>query len=366
MNRQALLEITKNGFTWWTEGLLAWLPDSVMQKVRLQPYVQCAIKDERAILSLVSKNGEQHDELRFDLATENTDNAVLKTWLKNYQQYENVLLVPEEHCLVKSIPMPAQAKDNLEEMIKFEVDRQTPFSLDDVHVGHQVENDGIENPEQSLSVTLAVVPKHYINEIIDRLTTFSLPIKSILIEQRGQQAVKIPLSPVKQAPIDSSRLNLWLSGLALILMMMAIYKPVVFYQEELEAIQPILVQAKTQALQVSELKQQNKVMIDRIQFLDTKLLDYRLRVDILNELAELLPQHTWLERSEFKDNKLNLFGQSAAATELITLLIKTGHFEAVRFISPLTHDVKSGDDRFRIEAEIRPRPRQMEGAANEL
>jgi len=364
MDSQALLKVTKNGFTWWAEGLLAWLPDSVMQKVRIQPYVQCAMTGERAILSLVNKKGEQHDELRFDLATENTDNAVLKTWLLNYQKYESVLLVPEQHCLVKLILMPAQAKDNLDEMIKFEVDRQTPFSLDDVHVGYQLENDELDSSEQLLSVTLAVVPKQYINGIIDRLTAFSLPIKSILIEQPGQQAVKIPLSEVKQVPITSSRFNLWLSGLVLLLLVMAVYKPVNFYQEELEAIQPTLAQTKKQALQVKELKQQNKVMIDRIQFLDTKLLDYRLRVDILNELAELLPQHTWLELSEFKGNKLNLFGQSSAATELITLLINTGHFEAVRFISPLTHDVKSGNDRFRIEAVIKPR--QKDGEADEL
>ena len=364
MNRQALLKTAKNGFTWWTEGLLAWLPDSVMQKVSLQPYVQCAIKGERAILSFVSKKGEQHDELRFDLATENTDNAVLKTWLQNYQKYESVLLISEQHCLVKSIQMPTQAKDNLDEMIKFEVDRQTPFSLDDVHVGYQLDEAEIETSNQSLSVTLAVVPKQFVSEIVDRLTAFSLPIKSMLIEQRGQQGVKIPLSEVKQAPMNSSSLNLWLSGLALLLMMMVIYKPVVFYQEELEAIQPILAQTKNQALQVNKLKLQNKVMVDRIQFMDAKLLDYRLRVEILNELAQLLPQHTWLELSEFKGNKLNLFGQSSAATELITLLINTGHFEAVRFISPLTHDVKSGNDRFRIEAVIKAR--QIKGTADGL
>jgi general secretion pathway protein L len=364
MNRQAFLKVAKNGFTWWTEGLLAWLPHSVMQKVRSQPYVQCAIKGERAMLSLVSIKGEQHDELHFDLATENTDNVVVRTWLQNYQEYERVLLIPEQHCLVKSIQMPAQAKDNLDEMIKFEVDRQTPFSLDNVRVGYQLENDEIETSEQQLSVTLAVVPKLYINEIIDRLTAFSLPIKSILIERRGQQAVKIILSEVKQSSITSSRLNIWLSGLALLLMMMALYKPVIFYQEELDAIQPILAQIKKQALQVNELKQQNNVMIDRFQFLDTKVLDYRLRVDILNELAQLLPQHTWLELSEFKGNKLNLFGQSSAATVLISLLINTGHFEAVRFISPLTHDVKSGNDKFRIEAVMKPR--QTEGEADGL
>ena len=190
MDSQALLKVAKNGFTWWAEGLLAWLPDSVMQQVRIQPYVQCAMTGERAILSLVNKKGEQHDELRFDLATENIDNAVLKTWLLNYQKYESVLLVPEQHCLVKSIQMPAKAKDNLDEMIKFEVDRQTPFSLDDVHVGYQLENDELDSSKQLLSVTLAVVPKHYINGIIDRLTAFSLSIKSILIEQPGQQAVK--------------------------------------------------------------------------------------------------------------------------------------------------------------------------------
>jgi general secretion pathway protein L len=363
MNRQALLKIAKNGFTWWTQGLLAWLPDSVMQKVRLQPYVQCAIKGERGILSLVSKKGEQHDELRFDLAIENTDNAVVKNWLQNYQKYERVLLVPEQHCLVKSIQMPAQAKDNLDEMIKFEVDRQTPFSLDDVHVGYQLEKDELDS-NQSLAVTLAVVPKHFVSESVDRLMAFSLPIKSMLIEQHGQQGVKISLSEIKQAPTTSSRLNLWLSGLALLLMMMVLYKPVSFYQEELESIQPILAQTKKQAFQVNELKQQNKLMVDRNQLLNTKLLNYRLRVDILNELAQLLPQHTWLELSEFNGNKLNLFGQSAAAIELITLLINTGHFEAVHFISPLTHDVKSGKDRFRIEASIKPR--QKEGEVNGL
>ena len=359
MEMSALSQIINKGFSWWCQGLLAWLPETMSLKTRPKPYIQCSVDGNIATLSLINKKGIQQDKLQFDLSL-NSEQAAVNVWLKRHQKYDRVLLVPQQQSLVKSLHFPAQAKDNLQDIIKFEIDRQTPFSSDSVYHGFLL-NDANDKTTQSLSVNLAVVPKQVVNDLLGRLTPYSLSFSSLLIVDDKQREIKLPLADVEQNPVQSSRLNIWLSSLFVLLTLMLFYKPVMFYQEQLELIEPRLSVVKKQAQFVSELKQQNKKMSGHFQFLDAKLDDYNLRLDILNVLAQRLPQHTWLEFSEIKDKKLSLYGQSEDATDLIEILTNTNLFESVRFTSPLTHDAKSGKDRFRLEAVIKTRETDADG-----
>ena len=359
MNKKAIVKLIKAAFSWWCQGLLAWLPDALSLKTRPKPYIQCAVEGDAATLSLINKKGIQQDKLQFEMSL-NSEQAAVKAWINRPNKCDQILLVQEQQSLVTQIQMPAQAKDNLNEMITFEIERQTPFSSDKVYHGFQLNEDN-DQTTQSLSVRLAVAPKQVVNDLLERLSTYSLSFSSLLIVDDKQRQIKLSLADVDQSSIESSGLNVWLTSLLVLLTLMLFYKPVMYFQEQLELIEPRISEVKKQAQFVSELKQQNKKMSAHFQFLDTKLDDYNLRLDILSELAQRLPQHTWLEFSEIKDKKLSLYGQSEAATDLIEILINTELFDSVRFTSPLTNDVKSGKDRFRLEAMLKTREANADG-----
>jgi general secretion pathway protein L len=338
---------------WWREGLAAWLPDSFQQKTQQKPVIQCAITDDKLVLNLLDKAGQEHDTLTITLLQKGSEKSPISSWLKRYPHHETVLCVAADNCLIKQISMPEKARDNLDEMIKFEVERQTPFAYDAVYVGYRINKDKGSN-QQTLSVTLVVVPLQYVATLVAQLSKDMLVISSLFINDTDSSTVTIPLAASAAAQPIATRLNYSLATLALILLLLVLYQPVLHYDDKFEAIQLPLAVAKKQAKTVGNLKQANTVLIERGQFVETKLKHYRSRLVILRELAAILPAHTWLEQSEIRDNVLTIRGESDSAADLVTLLTNSGYFSNVRFNSSTTRNNRSGKDRFTIGAKISP------------
>jgi general secretion pathway protein L len=352
MNSQAILASIKNAFIWWGHGLLAWLPKRWIQKLYGTPIIKCVITADLATLSLVDKQGVVKDELCFNLSSQQADRSLIDAWLNKYKATKAVLQISDDESLITHIHMPSQAKNNLVGMLDYEIDRQTPFAVEDVYYSHHFDDNKREG--NSLLVTLAVVPKQFVVDRVVRLAEFSVSITELLLTNSTQTPIAIPLTESKPKQSALICLNISLLVLATMLMLMLMYKPVLYYQQQMDALQPALNDMKKQAQHVSQLKKQNEALHARGQFLTTISNQYYSKLVILNELAERLPSHTWLTFSEFKNTSLTLYGQSEAATDLIELLTNTGHFESVRFIAPLTHDKPSGKDLFRIEAVFKP------------
>jgi general secretion pathway protein L len=297
--------------------------------------------------------GKRTDETVIDLLTVSATDVALVSWLKPYQGNELVLSISKQHCLIKAITLPAQAEANLAEMVQFEVDRQTPFSFDQVYVGYHVNE--LRGDDKSLSLQLAVIPKKVVTPRIDKLAALSLPIKSLQISPTTvtDSEIKITLAEddnIQDVSTVHFKINCLLMALALMLLMALLYSPVIKYENAIKAIQPALAEAKKQALVVNNLKKDNTVIAEQIQFIEDRLTKYRPRINILAELAKVLPKHTWLEQSEIRGNTLSIRGESSAVAELVELLTDTGHFGDVRLAASTTHNERSGTDRFKIQA----------------
>jgi len=352
MTKPSHFSALNTAIRWWCDGLLAWLPESVKQKTKQQAYIQCVIDAEQLIMRRIDKMGKKSDEAVFSLDRVSSNDVALASWLKSYQDDELVLSVSQQQCLIKAITLPAQAQDNVAEMIQFEVDRQTPFSVDQVYVGYHVnDSEGVDKP---LSLQLAVIPKKVITPIIEKLAALSLHIKSLQI-----MSTKVTESAIKIALIDNNKghsetvdlkRNYFLMALALMLFVALLYSPAIKYENAIEAIQPALTEAKKQAFVVNNLKKDSKLIAGQANFVEDKLATYRSRLDVLEELATILPKHTWLEQSEIKGHILSMRGESSAASDLIALLMDTGHFDAVHFSAATTHNEKTAKERFKIKA----------------
>lgn len=348
MNKFLQSNVINIAIQWWWQGLLAWLPESIQQKTQQKPYIQCFFEAEQLFFYLVGRSGQRQDQIRVGIALDAPDIELITVWLKNYQAHEIVFLVPKAHFLIKQISMPAQARDNLQEMIKFEIDRQTPFTIDKVYSGYSI-NEGAA--DKTLSVTLAVVPKAFVTKMVDVLDKAAIQIQSLLVVNADKN-IKIPLVDTAPTLHSTVRLNYLLAGLVALLSLFALYKPVMHYEQAFELVQAEVDTVKAQALIVTKLKQDNDLMIERRQFLDTKLLGHRSRLDMIGQLSDILPDDTWLEQIKVQDKTLTISGQSGSVSELIALLTKTNNFTDIRFVGPTMSDATTGKGRFKIQALI--------------
>ena len=348
MDKQSSVIWLGRALDWWKEGLLACLPDSLQHTPKQKPILQCTIDGDAFTLRALDEVGLQSDSLSLDLNAVESNDALIQ-WLKPYQSLDVVLVLNDEQFLLNSLSLPAQAKDNIEQMIQFEIDRQTPFSADQVHIGYQF-NDNQNS--KNVSVTLAVVPKHFIANIVDRLASISFQINTLSLDEPPNN-IKIVLSESNTRSPMSSHLNYWLAGLAVILALTILYKPIIYYDNAMDAIQAPLATAKKQVQGISQLKAENAALIEHAQFLDKKLSDYRSRIALLDELARVLPKHTWLEQLSVRDTLLTIQGESASASDLIALLTNSNYLTEVRFSAPTTTNDRTGKERFKIQALIK-------------
>ena len=74
----------------------------------------------------------------------------------------------------------------------------------------------------------------------------------------------------------------------------------------------------------------------------------------LENLSQILPDHTYLTELSVENNKLRLIGVSGDAPALIGLIERSGLFTRASFFAPTTRSPSESGERFHIEAVIQP------------
>lgn len=80
------------------------------------------------------------------------------------------------------------------------------------------------------------------------------------------------------------------------------------------------------------------------------------RVDLLRELTIILPDDTWVERLQINGDNLQIIGQSAKASALISIVESSKLFNSTGFLSPVNTDPRTGKERFVLGARIGREP----------
>jgi general secretion pathway protein L len=76
------------------------------------------------------------------------------------------------------------------------------------------------------------------------------------------------------------------------------------------------------------------------------------KISVLNELAGVIPDDTWLTRVQVDGTTVRIHGESEGASSLIGLIDQSEIFADPKFSSPVTKNPRTGNDRFVIEATI--------------
>lgn len=353
------MDFIQTFFIWWKNGLLMWLPLSIQTKLQQKPYIQCSLNEQYLLLSLIDSAGQTQDTLSIDLSVdketgtnEPADSSIQKAtdWLAKRKNLDCLFLINEGQRLIKTIKMPGGARNNLKEMIRFEIDRQTPFNYDQVYVGYKIKNDD-KSKGQSFTLTLAITPKKVLLTIKESLKALHLEVDS-LITHDSDGIIKTPLSETSKA-LDTRTLSIiFFTGLMLALGFYLLYQPINFYEKSSSEMQSSMAFSKKQTEAYLALKTKKTELTGYSYFLDEKLTGYQKRINILKYLTTILPQHTWLNNIDIQDSELVLSGESSTASDLVALLTSSGLFSNVQFNAPTRKNPTSGKDQFKIRATL--------------
>ncbi|MCB1534073.1 MAG: PilN domain-containing protein [Rhodoblastus sp.] len=83
-----------------------------------------------------------------------------------------------------------------------------------------------------------------------------------------------------------------------------------------------------------------------------------LAVLVLDQLARILPDDTYLSEMQLAEGKVEIAGVSADATRLVAMLERSLTFSNATFSAPTTHAPNQPGDQFHIQAQVNARYRQ--------
>ena len=81
---------------------------------------------------------------------------------------------------------------------------------------------------------------------------------------------------------------------------------------------------------------------------------YDAAVIVLEQLSNILPDHTYVTELRIEGDKLRLVGMPRDAPSLIGLIEQTRQFTRATFFAPTTRSPNESGERFHIEARIEP------------
>ena len=264
------------------------------------------------------------------------------------------VLLPADEVLAPELTLPVEAEDNLREVLGYEMDRQTPFSVEQVYYDYRIE-ERLKDLKR-IRVRAAVAPRELVDRLVDTAVRWGFAPATVGVGDgaEGQCGEPFNLLPESRRAARRSRrgLNRLLGASALLLLAAAVGLPLHRQGMIMQDLQARTDAVRGEAGEVQALRQE----IERLNRESTQVVERKLGaprvIDALNELSRLLPDDTWLQRLELKGTSLTLHGESAAASALIGLLEGSDRFHGATFRSPVVRDPRSGRDRFQIVAEV--------------
>lgn len=343
---------------WWLGELAGMVPARLRQ--RLQRRARSLVVVPRGQdLQIHLQSGDQSESLGLvETANRSSDEVrqIVSTMLSGdrFRRADVVLRVPADEVLSRSLELPTGAEDDLRQALRFQIDRLTPFSADEVYFDHIVRDRDIA--AKRMTVELFVAPRERIAEAVERLREVHLPPAAIDIAN-GRDGLATMLDPKTGGPASRRTGAVSLANVALIvavslLAAAAVYVPLAQQQRERTLLETRVTAIKADAAEAASMRDELERLLQQDSFLLDRKRDSISVVEVLDELSRALPDDTWVLEFRVRDGEIRLLGYSSSASALVGLLDSSSAFKTPRFVSPVTQDQRSGKERFHIAFKI--------------
>jgi general secretion pathway protein L len=256
------------------------------------------------------------------------------------------------------LTLPVMAAADLRDALAFQIDRQTPFSPDDVYFDYRVRDR--DNDAKRLSIELVVAPRTVVERAVTTARGLGFDPAAVSVGGiNGADPFELNLLPRAMA---SRRRNFrpLLSIAAIVALLAGAWTIANAALDRRVANADALTErvdlARLRASKMQELKDERDALKVESQFLSQRKAQEPKPVLFIEELTRALPDHTWLFHLQQDGTRLRLSGFTSDASSLIGLIDALPMFTSPKFGSPVTRDPRREKDRFNIVAELIPQP----------
>lgn len=347
----------KRFWQWWSGELAFLLPPSLKRLLSDRSGVVIFSPDEHGFRIVFHRESGPGQTASWQLDANAADAyRQLKNANPELEKADCLLRLNPGQALQRRLFLPAAAQENLQQVVGFELDRYTPFNAEQVYFAASVLG---KTEFGQIEVLLVLTPKTLLDDYLARLQALGVQPAAVDFSQaptiHPASAPRYTLLPEQFRPRPNTwvRAIHWSLNIILFLLLAAVLVWPVW--QEGEAVDALKRQLKTLEKETTLIEAQQSE-IDALREQTQRLIgiksDAPSLVAVLNELSILLKDDTWLTHFQYAEKRLQIQGQSPAASSLIGVLEASRYFSNVSFVSPLTQDKATGRERFQISMDV--------------
>ncbi len=269
--------------------------------------------------------------------------------------------VAPEHVLEKRIRLPAAASANLREVIRYEIERLSPFRHDEVIYGANVVGD--PTPDGIIDVVVRIVQSRAIGDVPHALEPFGFALDAVSASVRADDTrvfVQYGSPQIRSRSLSAFSLGIWAFNAALLVASVTYLFGT--QQQQIDALETKIGELRVRAADTAaKIEAFNQAVAQRDAIFAARISAPPM-VNIVEEISRLLPDDTVLDRLEVRRNTLTLRGHSGNAAALIALLERSKFLSDVRFRSPVLRRNPSDAEEFHLTAELTTEFTEASGA----
>lgn len=342
-------------FAWWASELQGLLPASWRSRFGggLAWHVLQLEGDEWA----VRKAGSSHVLARWSSQLDPASQQVaLADALRGVdaEDLRMALCLDPTHVLRPRLNLPLAARDNLPQIGAFEMDRQTPFRVEQVR--YDVREVRAPAPPGRFAAELVVVPRQTLDPVLAKLAASGLQVDAVDVsfgaDRLGANLLPAELALRRKHP--RQRLNLALGAAAIVLLLLSLLQFVHNRASALDQMRSEVEAMRADAQQVAGLRQQLQDNAGAAGFLAERKKRTVSALGVLQDISQRLPTTAWLERLSIDNSgQVGFQGQSPQAARLVDALKGSPVITDANFQGTIQVDPSTGKERFYMVAQLR-------------
>lgn len=356
LNLSTNLDI-KTFLRWWKRELAFFIPKK-MRDFFHQPQKMLVIEITETVLHFTYLNDFQNQTLP-DLPRQTASSDDFKNLLssdKNLTDCAICLRLNTMQATSKLLTLPKAAKENINQVILYELDRFTPFKANQIYfTSAQL----VSSDNEQINAQILLTPRSLFDNLYSELKKLGITpefvdVKGVENDFKQKDTIYNLLPPHLQLKKSKTpeiiKYALTFATISTLSAIMIL--PIWFESQTVTALEQKI------ALLEKEVKKVNAVQteIDEIKEETQALISQKTKnpsvLSVFNALSALLKDDTWLAYLQFSEGKLQIQGESPNASSLLGVLENADFFEKASFVSPVTQDKANNLERFQIIADV--------------
>jgi general secretion pathway protein L len=344
-------------FAWWRTALASWLPARWQALFGWARDRLLLRRDGDGYQLRLDRGGDIADLGHLPLpAAEETGDPLAPVLGPQVIDLPRWLVLPANSGLRRRMLMPAAAVDRLQDVLRFEIERQTPFEQGNVVFDALLLG---RRPDGQADIELIVVPKPTFDAALAAIGPLAATLAGVDIAGANGAPAGVNLLPPARRMRISDPWRTW-NWVLVAVTALAVAGGLWQLLDNRRAAADLLekeVASRSAAAQRVALQRQQ--LVDAVQgaaFLDRARSGRPTDVEIMDELSRRLPDNTYLEKLAIEDDHLLLIGLSSEASALVPRLEGSPLWKSPALTGALQPDPRTHRDRFTLTADIAVKP----------